>query len=148
MTPGEQRMWLMHVPGMNQGMLNAMMKGTRRLEEMAAAARKAGAADDEGVKVRYGTAASATSAIERGIAQALQPGMPPLSFGALLGKAGVTKLEPDEILRKITAYLEQKRTEGMAPEVQRWWIQQIPGMTPEVLYAMMKGTRGLEEMGL
>ena len=36
----------------------------------------------------------------------------------------------------------------MAPEVQRWWIQQIPGMTPEVHYAMMKGTRGLEEMGL
>ena len=112
----------MHVPGMNQGMLNAMMKGTRGLEDMAAAARKAGAADDEGVKVGYGTAASATFAIERGIVQALQPGMPPLSFRALLGKAGVTKLEPDEILRKITAYLEQKRTEGMAPEVQRWWI--------------------------
>jgi hypothetical protein len=51
-------------------------------------------------------------------------------------------------LRKIAAYLEQKRAEGMAPEVQRWWIQQIPGMTPEVLYAMMKGTRGLQEMGL
>jgi hypothetical protein len=34
----------------------------------------------------------------------------------------------------------------MAPEEQRWWFQQIPGMTPGALYAMMKGTRGLEEM--
>jgi hypothetical protein len=64
-------MWLMQVPGMNQGMLNAMMKGTRGVEEIAAA-RKAGAEDEESGKVGYGAAASAKFAIERGIVQALQ----------------------------------------------------------------------------
>jgi hypothetical protein len=94
MTPGEQRMWLMQVPGMNQGMLNAMMKGTRGLEEIAAA-RKAGAEDEESGKIGYGTAASATFAIECGIVRALQGGMPSGPFATLLGSAGALTNEPE-----------------------------------------------------
>ncbi len=70
-----------------------------------------------------------------------------LNMAGIGGAGGLRHTTPETIIRRITAALEQEVQAGrMTPDRQRWWLQQIPGMSPGMLNAMMRGTRGLEEL--